>query len=150
MSDHVVDSLVIPAPARAIMAAVRDLEAYPEWVERLVEVELLDTDEDDRPLLARFRLDGRVMELVYTLRYDHADDRIAWQLSEPGDVITQMDGSYQLEEAADGTLVRYDLEVSTALPLPEYMRKRAARLVLETSLTGLRDRVVSATGEETP
>ncbi len=136
------DDIVVHAPPDAIFDVITDLEAYPDWAEGVLDVEILANDDEGRPLRARFHVDARVMEISYTLAYEYAADRISWKLTE-GEQISQLDGTYQLVPNGDATHVRYALEVEIDLPLPRFLKRRAAKVILDTGLKGLKERVES-------
>ena len=140
MGERVSDDVTIRATADEVMEVVLDLEAYPEWAEGMKQVQVTERDEQGRPVLARFVVDARVAEVDYVLRYDHGGDDLTWVL-EQGDVLRQLDGRYHLVERDGVTDVAYSLEVDITLPVPGFLKKRAARTILDTSLRGLKDRV---------
>lgn len=143
MGDQASDSVVINASPDAIMAVILDLEAYPEWSDDIKKVEVLSRDDRQRPLEVAFDVDARVARVEYTLRYDHSvDDGVTWSLVE-GEVLDQLDGSYVLAPQGDTTEVTYALEVDIAMPVPGFLKKRAARTILDTGLKGLKRRVES-------
>lgn len=143
MGDQASDSVVINATPDEIMAVILDLEAYPEWSDDIKQVEVLSRDEQDRPLEVAFDVDARVARVEYTLRYDHAtDNAVTWSLME-GEVLDQLDGSYVLAPQGATTEVTYALEVDIAMPVPGFLRKRAAKTILDTGLKGLKRRVES-------
>jgi len=139
MGERVTDTIAVAAPMDVVWDTITDLEDYPQWLEGVLETEIVDTTEEGYPLVASFRVDAKVTEVRYTLRYRYQDHDVHWQLVE-GDTISQLDGSYELAEDGDGTRVRYSLEVDVDLPLPGFLKKRAAKQILEQGLEGLKDR----------
>lgn len=144
MGERVSDSVTIRATPDEILDVVLDLEAYPEWAEGMKDVQVTERDEQGRPVLARFVVDARVAEIDYVLRYDHSGEHLTWTL-ERGDVVRQLDGEYRVIERDGVCDVVYSLEVDVTLPVPGFLKKRAARVILDTSLRGLRERVEGAT-----
>lgn len=140
MGERVSDTVTIRATPAEVLAVVLDLEAYPEWADGMKRVEVTERDDSGRPVLARFVVDVRVAEIDYVLRYDHSGPHLTWTLDH-GDVLRQLDGEYQLVERDGLTDVGYSLEVDITLPVPAFLKKRAARTILDTSLRGLKDRV---------
>lgn len=140
MGERVSDDVTIEATADQVMDVVLDLEAYPDWAEGMKHVEVTERDDQGRPVLARFVVDARVAEIDYVLRYDHGGDDLTWTL-EQGEVVRQLDGRYQLVERDGVTDVGYSLEVDITLPVPRFLKKRAAKTILDTSLRGLKQRV---------
>lgn len=145
MGERVSDDVTIRATADEVMDVVLDLEAYPEWAEGMKQVQVTERDDQGRPVLARFVVDARVAEVDYVLRYDHSGDDLTWVL-EQGEVLRQLDGRYHLVEHDGVTDVAYSLEVDITLPVPGFLKKRAAKTILDTSLRGLKDRVEGRSG----
>ncbi len=140
MGQRVSDTVTIRATRQEIMDVILDLEAYPEWAEGMKQVEVTERDDQGRPVLARFVVDARVAEIDYVLRYDHSGDDLTWQL-ERGEVVRQLDGRYRIDETDGVAEVEYALEVDVTLPVPGFLKKRAAKVILDTGLRGLKQRV---------
>jgi ribosome-associated toxin RatA of RatAB toxin-antitoxin module len=142
MGQRVSETTSIAAPPDRVLRVITDLERYPEWAEGILETEVLSRDDEGRPRTARFRVDAKVAEVVYTITYTYEPLRVSWTLVE-GETISQLDGSYQLDPQEGTTDVRYDLEVDVDMPLPGFLKKRAAKQILEQGLRGLRRRAES-------
>ncbi len=141
MGQRANDSIVVDRPADAVMDVIIDLEQYPQWAEGIESVEVLSRDDEGRPLRARYSIDAKVFQLSYVLEYQHvAPDHLTWHLVE-GEQLSQLDGSYVLSEDGGRTKVDYTLEVDLDLPLPGFMKKRGAKVIMETGLRGLKKRV---------
>lgn len=140
MGERVSDTTTIRATRQEVLDVVLDLEAYPQWAEGMKAVEVTERDDHGRPVLARFVVDARVAEIDYVLRYDHSGEDLSWKL-ERGDVVRQLDGRYIIDEHDGVCDVEYALEVDVTLPVPGFLKKRAAKVILDTGLRGLRQRV---------
>lgn len=142
MGQRVAAETVIDAAPSVVYEVIADLEAYPEWADDVVRTEVVERYEDGLPEIVAFAVDARIAIVHYVLQYQHEPPRrVRWRLVE-GEMLAQLDGSYRLVAAPDGTTtVRYALEAELAMPLPSYIQRRAARVILETGLTGLRERV---------
>lgn len=144
MGQKVSDSTTIDASQQVVFDAITDVAAYADWAEGVEEAEVLETDDEGRPAKARFRVDAKVVEVTYTLAYRYdGTDLVAWELVE-GDTISQLDGEYILQDRDGATHVTYSLEVDVDIPLPGFMKKRAAKQILDTGLSGLKKRAESA------
>lgn len=139
MGERVSDTTTIAAPADTVFEVITDLAAYPDWADGILEAEVLDTDAEGRPDRARFRVDAKVAEVTYTLRYTYDGHDMRWELVE-GETISQLDGSYALDDQGERTEVTYRLEVDVDLPLPGFLKKRAAKQILDQGLKGLKRR----------
>jgi ribosome-associated toxin RatA of RatAB toxin-antitoxin module len=144
VGQRVSETTTIAAPEATVLEVITDLDAYPEWAEGMLEAETLTRDDEGRPATARFRVDAKVAEVRYTLEYRYAEHTVSWTLLE-GETISQLDGRYELTPGGDRTEVRYDLEADVDMPLPGFLKKRAAKQILEQGLSGLKRRAESRT-----
>jgi ribosome-associated toxin RatA of RatAB toxin-antitoxin module len=141
MGQRVSGDTVIAADLSAVYDVIVDLPRYPEWAEDVERTEVLESDPDGLPLRASFRVDARIAMVNYTLRYQHQrPHRVRWSLVE-GELLHQLDGEYVLTATDEGTHVEYALEAALAMPLPSFLQRRAARIIVDTGLQGLRRRV---------
>ncbi len=139
MGQKVDDTTQISASPDVVWNVITELSTYPQWAGGVRHTEVLEANEDGSPHRARFTVDAKVAEINYVIEYRYVDYDITWHLLE-GDTISQLDGQYRLYETEDGgTEVYYALEVDVDLPLPGFMKKRAARTILEQGLSGLKD-----------
>ncbi len=143
MGEKVSDEITIDAGMVTIWNVITDIDAYPDWTDGVEETEILSTTDEGYPLQAYFRVDAKVSEVTYTIEYRYDDHDVRWHLVE-GEMLSQLDGAYELTETDGGTRVRYSLEVDVDLPVPGFMKKRAARTILEQGLSGLKARAETA------
>jgi ribosome-associated toxin RatA of RatAB toxin-antitoxin module len=139
VGQRVSDTRTIAASSDTILEVITDLDTYPEWAEGVLETEVLERDAEGRPARARFRVDAKVAEVAYVIAYTYAPGSVSWTLLE-GETISQLDGRYELTGTGGTTDVRYDLEADVDLPLPGFLKKRAAKQILEQGLDGLKRR----------
>ncbi len=145
MADQTESSIVIDASPAAVMGVIADLPAYPDWSDGITQVTVLAVYEDDnRPADARFVLDSGAIKDTYELEYDWDDDRsVSWTLTK-GDMLTAMDGAYDLKDNGDGTTtVHYRLSVDVKIPMIGMIKRKAERVIVDTALKGLKKRVES-------
>lgn len=145
MADQTASSIVIDAPADRIMAVIADLPAYPQWSDGIASVTVLSVyEDDDRPADARFVLDSGAIKDTYELEYDwDGDTKVSWTLLK-GDMLTAMDGTYELAPNGDGTTtVHYRLSVDVKIPMIGMIKRKAERVIVDTALKGLKKRVES-------
>jgi hypothetical protein len=141
-TDNAVRTIEVKAPYAEVLAVLRDVESQPEWIPEILEAELLEVyEDDDLPATARFKASATVGTDQYTLSYEHADDGLSWTMVE-GRLQTGQEGVYRLVELApDLTEVTYDLTIHHNLPLPGFIRNRVIKGLVESTLTGLKERV---------
>lgn len=140
MADRQSEEILIEASPATIMGIITDFEAYPDWIDNIKDAEIRETDDDGNARLVWYRVDARVMEIEYVLAYEQPDEHtLTWTLEE-GDQINELDGEYLLQPEDSATRVRYSLEVDIAFPVPGFMKKRAAKQIMETGLKDLKRR----------
>lgn len=145
MAEQTQSSIVIDASPARIMSVIADLPAYPQWSDGIASVTVISVYEDDqRPADARFVLDSGAIKDTYELEYDWDQDAsVSWTLTK-GDMLTAMDGAYELTDNHDGTTtVHYRLSVDVKIPMIGMIKRKAERVIVDTALKGLKKRVES-------
>lgn len=144
MADQTTGSIHIDASPEAVMAVIADLPSYPEWSEGITSVEVLSVfEDDDRPADARFSISSGPISDTYELEYDWDDDvRVSWSLTS-GDMLSQMEGSYDLVQENGGTTVTYRLTVDlkVKIPMMGMVKRQAEKKIIDTALQGLKKEV---------
>ena len=138
MSDRVAETTSIAASPEGVRDILLDFPRYPEWVDNLKSVEVLETDDEGRGTRVQFRAAGMGRSVRYTLAYDHSDPMVvAWKLAE-GDIMRKLDGRYVLAPGDDGgTAVTYELEVELLVPLPGFVKRRTEGKIMHAALDDL-------------
>jgi len=144
MAESTESSTAVDAPPAQVLAVIADLGSYPEWVGGVKQVEVL-AREAGRPARARFVVDNGPIKDTYVLAYtwkviEAGTGTVSWSLVEAS-VITRLDGSYELAAAGDGTQVTYRLSVDVKIPMLGMLKRKAEKVVIDTALKGLRQRV---------
>lgn len=144
MAEQATEQLTIGVSPERCYAVALDIGRYPEWAQDIKEAEVLDRDEEGRPVRVAFRAAAMGHSARYVLRYDHdgAPGRLAWVL-ESGDVVRRLDGAYvfePVEGAPESTHVTYHLVVELAVPLPGFVKRRAEGKIMTTALDELKRR----------
>lgn len=143
MPDQTESRVAISAPPEKVMTVIADLEAYPQWNAEVRSVQVLSRHGGGRPHEARFELDATPIRDTYVLAYEwDGDARVRWSLRE-GQVLSAMDGSYELTPRDGTTDVTYRLAVDLKLPLLALFKRKAERIVVDRALQGLKRRVES-------
>jgi len=144
MAESTESSTAVDAPPAQVLAVIADLGSYPEWVGGVKQVEVL-AREAGRPSRARFVVDNGPIKDTYVLAYtwkvtEAGTGTVSWSLVEAS-VITRLDGSYELAAAGGGTQVTYRLSVDVKIPMLGMLKRKAEKVVIDTALKGLRQRV---------
>ena len=141
MADQSTQSIVIDAPASAVMAVIADFPAYPTWVSAAQTVEVLSTGPDGRAERVHFVLDAGAVKDDYVLAYTWDGDRqVSWSLVE-GQMQKRQDGSYTLVESAGRTEVTYAISIDLSIPMLGMIKRKAEKVILDTALKELKKRV---------
>ncbi len=144
MRQRATETIVVHASPIQVYHVVVDVERYADWVSEVKRVEVLERDADGRALEVEFRAAAFGRSTTYALRYDYsrAPDVLSW-VQVAGDITAELVGQYQFEPHGDGTKVTYDLEVDLAVPIPAFVKARAAQRIQSDALRELRLRAES-------
>lgn len=144
MAQRATQSIVMHAPSELVYAVVVDFERYHEWVSDLKRVTVLEHDDTGRALEVEYRAAAFGRSTTYVLRYDYAraPEVVSWTQSS-GDLTSLMNGQYRFTDVTGGTRVTYELEVELLVPIPTFVRTRAASRIQDQALRELRSRVES-------
>jgi hypothetical protein len=139
--EAVSSEITIEAPGTRILEVLCDFESYPQWARSVKNAEILERAEDGRAETVEFTVTpGPLPRVRYVLRYSYSPTGIAWDYVE-GD-LRDISGSYELEESDDGTRVTYHLAIDPGtIPLPGFVKARAAREITRVALKELKKRV---------
>jgi len=138
--------IVIAAPRADIMAVIADFSQYPEWATGVRRAEVVSGDES-RPEQVHFVLDAGPIRDEYDLGYTWDDDNgVRWKLVRAGSMLTDMDGTYELDEVDGGTQVTYTLAVDVSIPMLGMLKRKAEKVIIDTALKGLKRRVEATRG----
>ena len=132
--------VVFDASPRAIMDALADIDALPSWSLVHREVEVVDRYPDGRPHHVKATL--RLMGITdrENLEYRWGDDWMLWDADRTSRQRGQH-AEYKLTPEGEFTRVRFDIIIDPSAPIPEFLVKKARRIVLETAIDRLRSRV---------
>ncbi len=139
MSQRATESILVSATPDAVYRVVTDFANYTSWVSDLKRIEVLERDEEGRPLEVEFRAAAFGRSTTYALRYDYsrAPELISW-FQTSGDITETMKGQYRFEPAGAGAKVTYDLEVELSVPIPAFIKHRAAQRIQTQALRELK------------
>jgi uncharacterized membrane protein len=149
MADEARESITIQAVPDQVYAVAIDYERYPEWATDVKEVEVLDRDAEGRGTRVKYQISALGNTIGYILAYDYADapGGFSWKL-EKAKVLSQLDGTYRFEPDGAGTRVSYTLVVNITFPMPGFMKKAAANMIVENAMKQLKRYVEAGGGAE--
>ena len=141
MTETVSSDIDITAAPADVLAVLCDFEAYPEWARSVKTARVVARDDEARPSQVEFRVSpGPLPEVRYVLAYAYSEDGISWSYVE-GD-LKDVRGSYALEAKDGSTHVTYHLAIDPGrIPLPGFVKARAAREITRVALKELKRRV---------
>lgn len=143
MAEQSTQSIVIDAPASAIMTVIADFPAYPQWAGSVKSCEVVEPGPNGRARQVHFVLDAGVVRDDYVLEYDWSgDDRVDWRLVS-GQMQKSQNGSYVLEPDGASTKVTYHLAVDLSIPMLGMFKRKAEKVIMDTALKELKKRVES-------
>ena len=131
------------------MEALADVDVVPSWSPLHKRAEVVDRYPDGRPhhVKATIRIMGIVDKEV--LEYHWGPDWMVWDAKDT----FQQHGQhveYNLKpEGVDKTRVRFDITVELAAPIPEFLVRRASKIVLDAATQGLRKLVMGSGRDRT-
>jgi len=134
--------VVFEAPPEAILEALADIDEVPTWSSLHKHAEVVDRHPDGRPRHVKATL--RIMGITdkEVLEYHWGHDWMVWDATDTFQQRGQH-GEYNLtREGDDKTRVRFDIILDLAAPIPEFLIKRAKKLVLDVATESLRKRVM--------
>lgn len=139
--------VVFDASPEAILDVLADIEALPTWSSVYKKVTVLDRHPDGRPrrVKATLRLMGITDNEI--LEYHWGRHWVVWDAEDT----FQQRGQhveYNLTPEGDRTRVRFDVIVDPSAPIPQFLVKRAKKIVLHSATEGLRARVMANTHAE--
>lgn len=141
MTETVSSQIEINASPQAILDVLCDFEAYPGWARSVKSATVLERDGKGRAKQVEFEVTpGPMPKMRYVLGYSYAKNQIVWDYVE-GD-LKDIRGSYDLESRGDATHVTYHLAIDPGkIPLPGFIKARAAREITRVALQELKRRV---------
>lgn len=144
MAEQTEGTITIDAEPAAVMAVIADFEAYPAWAQGVKKAEILDSDGEGRGAKVRYEVSLVGLSGWYVLSYDYqpGERGVSWSFLE-GSPIRNLEGVYDLEPQGGGTFVSYRATVDPGIPMIGFMKRKVEKIVVDTALKGLKNRVES-------
>jgi uncharacterized membrane protein len=145
VAEQVSDRIHIDAPPERTFEVAIDYERYPEWAKDVKQVTILERDAEGRGAKVEYRAAAFGRSTRYVLQYDYsqAPGAFSWTLVE-GEMVRAIDGTYRFTSDGDGTRVSYDLAIEPSMPLPGFLKRRTAGMIVSTALKELKKAVEAA------
>lgn len=151
MADRTESSILIPAPPHEVIEVISDFEHYPDWAD-FKSVQVLSENDGGWADEVEFSIEAGLIRDTYVLAYtwqftESGEGTVSWDLLRAGS-LKAMKGSYELtavdvDGAPDGigTEVVYRLSVDVKIPMLGAMKRKAEKMIVDTALTSLSERV---------
>ncbi len=135
----------IPAAPEKIITIMLDVADHPTWQKEVQKIEVLEFDDQGRPLLTRVHVSAMGQVASYTMRYTYLDEnRFESHLVE-GDVMTRNDFTFAATAAeGGGSHVELSQEIDLRWPLPGFMIDQLAMKGVKDMLKALTAKAVIA------
>jgi uncharacterized membrane protein len=145
VAEQVSERIHIDAPPERTYEVATDYERYPEWAKDVKQANILERDAEGRGAKVEYRAAAFGRSTRYVLQYDYsqAPAAFSWTLVE-GEMVRTIDGSYRFDSDGDGTRVSYDLAIDPSIPLPGFLKRRTAGMIVSTALKELKKAVESS------
>jgi ribosome-associated toxin RatA of RatAB toxin-antitoxin module len=144
VAQRATETTIVNAPPEVVYRVVTDFEHYVDWVSDLKRIDVLQRDAEGRPLEVEFRAAAFGRSTTYALYYDYsrAPEVLTWYQTS-GDLTESLNGQYRFETIPEGTRLTYDLEVELLVPIPAFVRSRAASRIQTQALRELKSQAES-------
>jgi polyketide cyclase/dehydrase/lipid transport protein len=134
--------VVFEATPEAILDALADIDQVPTWSSVHKHAEVLDRHPDGKPhrVKATFKIMGITDKEV--LEYNWGPRWMVWDAK---DTLQQRGQHVEYNLTPEGeekTRVRFDIILDLAAPIPEFLIKRAKKIVLDVATESLRKQVM--------
>ncbi|MBW4078253.1 MAG: cyclase [Acidobacteria bacterium] len=144
MAQRATVSIMVNATPETVYRVITDFSNYVNWVSELKRIDVLEHDAEGRPVSVQFRAAAFGRSTTYVLRYDYsrAPEQLSW-FQTSGDITSSLKGQYVLQAVGSGTKVTYDLEVELLVPIPNFIKSRAAHRIQTQALDELKTKAES-------
>ena len=134
--------VVFEAPPEAILDALADIDQVPTWSSVHKRAEVLDRHPDGKP--RRFKATLKIMGITdkEVLEYNWGPRWMVWDAKDTFQQRGQHVEYNLTPEGEDRTRVRFDIILDLAAPIPEFLIKRAKKIVLDVATESLRKQVM--------
>ena len=134
--------VVFEASPEAILDALADIDSVPTWSSVHKHAEVLDRHPDGKPrhVKATFKIMGITDKEV--LEYNWGPRWMVWDAKDTFQQRGQHVEYNLTPEGEEKTRVRFDIILDLGAPIPEFLIKRAKKIVLDVATESLRKQVM--------
>jgi hypothetical protein len=134
--------VVFEASPEAILEALADIESVPDWSPVHKKAEVIDRHPDGKPrhVKATFKIMGITEKEM--LEYNWGPRWMVWDAKATFNQRGQHVEYNLTPEGDDRTRVRFDIILDLGAPIPEFLIKRAKKIVLDVATESLRKQVM--------
>jgi polyketide cyclase/dehydrase/lipid transport protein len=134
----------VNATPAEILDVIADLPRYPLWSQVHKRAAVDERYPDGHPQRATMAVTAAGLVDEQVLDYRWSAHKVSWKLVKPTGQQRDQRGSYTVTpRKSGGSHVRYDLDITPAIPLPSFVVRRVMRSAITAGTAGLRDRVES-------
>jgi uncharacterized membrane protein len=131
-------TIIIEAPIDQVAKAIAAVGDYPTWSSSMKSVKVIEGGQV-QPTKVEMSLASGALRDEATLIFDWSSFPAALSFSlESADLLTEMDGHQELKSIGDETEVSYSLTVALSMPVPDMMRQKAEKAVVDQTLKELK------------
>lgn len=134
-------TIIIEAPIDQVAEAIAAVASYPNWSSSMKAVKVLEGGAD-KPTKVEMSLSSGALRDEATLTFDWSNFPASLSFTlDSADLLTAMDGHQELKSIGDETEVSYSLTVALSMPVPDMMRQKAEKVVVDQTLKELKAHV---------
>ncbi len=131
-------TIIIEAPLAQVAEAIASVGTYPTWSSSMKAVKVLEGD-SVKPSKVEMSLSSGALRDEAILLFDWSAFPAALSFTlESDDLLTAMDGRQELKSIGDETEISYSLTVALSMPVPDMMRLKAEKAVVDQTLKELK------------
>ena len=131
-------TIIIEAPLAQVAEAIASVGTYPSWSSSMKAVKVLEGD-SVKPSKVEMSLSSGALRDEAILLFDWSAFPAALSFTlESADLLTAMDGRQELKSIGDETEISYSLTVALSMPVPDMMRLKAEKAVVDQTLKELK------------
>ena len=131
-------TIIIEAPIAQVAEVIASVGTYPSWSSSMKAVKVLEGQATKPSKVEMSLVSGALRdEAILTFDWSNFPAALTFTL-ESADLLTAMDGRQELKSIGEETEVSYSLTVALSMPVPDMMRQKAEKAVVDQTLKELK------------